>query len=100
MRTFVVYETEHGNTEKVARAIADALSVHGSAVPVEKIGTLDAGRVELMAVGATTQRRGLLRAMRGLLGGAPEGAFTSETQLLAAEQDRDSREIYGTGRMR
>ena len=29
VRTLVKYETEHGNTEKIARAIAEALAEHG-----------------------------------------------------------------------
>ena len=31
MNTLIVYETEYGNTEKLARAMAEALSEHGEA---------------------------------------------------------------------
>jgi flavodoxin len=60
MQAIVVYDTQFGNTEQVARAIADGLAQHAS---VEVLSATEAtGRSdwpELIVVGGPTQRHGM-----------------------------------------
>jgi flavodoxin len=50
MKSLVVYETGYGNTERLARAIAEALHEQGEArvSPVGGISGLRAGEVDLL----------------------------------------------------
>src|SRR5687767_14943126 len=80
MRTLVVYETEYGNTEQIARAIAEVLGEHGEARAmavgeVEEVEALSKEGLDLLVVGAPTQRHSLPTPMRELLEGAPRGAL-------------------------
>jgi hypothetical protein len=64
MKSLVVYESFYGNTEAVARAIADGLARHGDARAVT-VGSVDAAAlddVDLLVVGAPTHAWGLPRA--------------------------------------
>src|SRR3712207_1812801 len=83
MRSLVIYESEYGNTEKVARAIAEALGQHGEArvTPVRSVPTLDAGDLDLLVVGAPTQRHGLPATVRELLERTPQGELTGVRAL-------------------
>jgi flavodoxin len=98
MRTLVVYETEYGNTEKLARAIADALSVHveSRAVAVEEVSALDGQGVDLLVVGAPTQRHGLPTPMRDLLEGTPEGTLNGVRALAFDTRYHSARWIAGS----
>jgi hypothetical protein len=64
MRSIVVYESFYGNTECVARAVADGLARHGAAQAI-KVGEIDSSMVEgfnLLVVGTPTHAWGLPRA--------------------------------------
>jgi hypothetical protein len=64
MKSLVVYESFYGNTEAVARAIADGLARHGEA-QVATVGSVDVAALEdvdLLVVGAPTHAWGLPRA--------------------------------------
>ena len=54
MKSLVVYETGYGNTERLARAIAEALHEQGEArvSPVGGVSGLRAGEIDLLVVGA------------------------------------------------
>lgn len=75
VRTLVVYESEYGNTEKIAHAIAEALAQHGESqvAPVVARPAPTLKDLDLLVVGAPTQRHGLPAAVRELLEGAPQG---------------------------
>ena len=83
MKTLIVYETEYGNTEKLARAIAEALSEHGEAraTPVAGISNLDQHDADLLIVGSPTQRHGLPAGTRDMLDGVPEGRLKNMAAL-------------------
>ena len=64
MRSVVVYESFYGNTEAIARAIAEGLSRHGEAEALA-VGAVEASTlsdVDLLVVGAPTHVWGLPRA--------------------------------------
>jgi flavodoxin len=69
MRSLVIYKSNHGNTERIARAIAEGLSERGEAHAVA-LGDLRPGDLEaaqVVVLGAPTGTRSLLRSMRRFL---------------------------------
>lgn len=98
MKTLVLYETEYGNTEKLARAIAEALSVHGEtrALAVAEADALDAEGPDLLAVGAPTQRHGLPTPVKDLLEGIPEGTLNGVRALAFDTRYHNPRWITGS----
>lgn len=78
MRALIVYDSEFGNTEQIARAIGMGL---GEAYTVEltsaiQAGTLDPAGVDLLLVGGPTQAHGMRPALRALLDGLRPHALT------------------------
>ncbi|HET6501939.1 MAG TPA: flavodoxin domain-containing protein [Amycolatopsis sp.] len=62
MRAVVVYESMFGNTERVARAIADGLGAPGMAEMINVDDVEDLGEVDLLVVGGPTHAHGMTRA--------------------------------------
>jgi flavodoxin len=85
MKTLVVYESKYGNTELIARALADKL---GEAVPAELAAvnghTPSIEGIDLLVVGGPTQYHGISPALRKFLDGIPTGALVG---VLAAAFD-------------
>lgn len=90
MNALVVYDSRFGNTEKVARAIGEALSENGAAgrvVPAGDVADPSAEGLGLLAVGGPTQAHGASPALRATLGGLHRGrlrgvrAATFDTRL-------------------
>lgn len=102
MKTLVVYESEYGNTERVARTIADALGEHGEsrALPVAEVGNLAGQRLDLLVVGAPTQRHGAPVDMEGLLYRIPRDALTGVVALAFDTRYDRARWITGSAAMR
>lgn len=77
MNTLIIYDSEFGNTEQIARKIAGILEARGlmQLVTVGNVGTLDVKGVDLLVVGCPTQVHGLTPAMRELLNNIPDGAL-------------------------
>ncbi len=77
MKSVVIYDSQYGNTEKVARAIADVLARHGE-VTVLKVGQarpeMLAG-MDLVVVGSPTQQFRATAAMRDFLKAIPRGSL-------------------------
>src|SRR2546423_1817575 len=73
MNTLVVFESKYGNTQKVARAIADTLKKQVSA----QIGNAHDSRpclkdINLLVVGCPTQKQGLSPEMAAYLNQIPD----------------------------
>ena len=98
MKTLVVYETEYGNTEKIARAVAEALGAHGEArvTPVESVEALEGEGLDLLVVGAPTQRHGLPAPVKDLLESTPRGALTAVRALAFDTRYHRARWITGS----
>ena len=98
MKSLVVYETGYGNTERLARAIAEALHEQGEArvAPVGGVSGLSAGEIDLLVVGAPTQLHGLTDGMREMLEGLPKGALRGMRALAFDTRYRGPRLVRGS----
>jgi flavodoxin len=70
MKSVVVYQSRHGNTEKIARAIAAGLGRAGSAevYPTSDAPATIADDVALLVVGGPTEAHGITEPMTEYLG--------------------------------
>jgi flavodoxin I len=55
MMAIVIYDSVYGNTEKIARAIAEGISVDTRAVRPDEVSPDDMKSIDLLIVGAPTQ---------------------------------------------
>jgi flavodoxin len=73
MNTLVIYESQFGNTAKVARAITDTLKKH---TPVQLVSVKEAcpqlENINLVIVGSPTKKQGLSREMCAFLEQIPD----------------------------
>lgn len=75
MNTLLIYDSQYGNTERIATAIADTLRTVGDvrAVRVGEAQPLDLTGVDLLVLGSPTQGWNATKAMQELLKGfSPE----------------------------
>ncbi len=66
----IIYDTKFGNTEKVARALAEGMKKHGVNVDCIKIGEVDISKLgdyDLLAIGGPTHAFGLSKPMKDFL---------------------------------
>jgi flavodoxin len=77
MNTLVVYDSEFGNTEKVAHAIAARLETAGAVrcVSVDKAAEIDLAGVHLLVIGGPTQAHGPRRQLRAWVEQLPPDAL-------------------------
>jgi flavodoxin len=77
MKSLVVFDSLFGNTETVARAVAEALGAFGEsrAVRVAEIEPWHLQGIELLVVGSPTQKFRPTAATQGWLRGLPPGAL-------------------------
>ena len=79
MNALVLYESQYGNTEKIAEAIALAIQEHMPTrlASVEEVESLHEAtvNVDLLVIGGPTQRHGLSPRLRHLVGGLGHGAL-------------------------
>ena len=75
MNALVVYASQFGNTEKVARAIGSALATHGPTEvrPVAEVGGIPPD-TDLLVVGGPTQGHGIDKTMKSFLAGLSPAA--------------------------
>jgi flavodoxin len=73
MNTLVVYDTQFGNTEKVARAIGTALESAGPVrvVSLEEAPEVDMAGVELLVIGGPTQAHRARQSLRDWVDSLP-----------------------------
>ncbi len=73
MQALVIYDSAFGNTAKIAQAIAQGLGTeaqHIGDVDLTQLSTLD-----LVVVGAPTQKMGILESMKAWLDALPDGSL-------------------------
>lgn len=76
MTTLVVYDSAYGNTEMIAKAVGEGLSVKGDFVSVRYVGNLQQGDLdglELLVVGSPTQRTTYIEGIKTFLENIPPG---------------------------
>jgi flavodoxin len=83
MNTFIVYDSQFGNTERIAQAIADTLRASGQAqvVRVDPAHPVEFQGVDLLILGCPTQGFRPTPAMQSFLGTVP---FQSLSGLAVA----------------
>ena len=79
MNALVLYESQYGNTEKIAEAIALAVQerMPTRLASVDEVKSLHEAtvNVDLLVIGGPTQRHGLSPGLRHLVGGLGRGAL-------------------------
>ena len=82
MKSVIVYGSRHGNTEKVARAIAAELSKHGDAkaLAIDDALTHSATGADLLVIGGPTEAHGITPPVKRYL----ETIVTAEVMGKAA----------------
>ena len=75
MRTLIVYDSVHGNTEIIARAIGDALSGDVSVRRADEVSTAEVKAVDLLIVGSPTHGGWFTEAIKGWLDQLPATAL-------------------------
>ena len=73
MNTLIMYDSTFGNTEHLARAIADGLADYGTVrlLRVPEDAVFERGDADVLIVGGPTQRHGTSQAMRAFLESMP-----------------------------
>jgi flavodoxin len=66
MKSIVIYASRHGNTRRVAEAIADGMRTHASVelVPIEDAATAFDGEADLVVIGGPTEGHGMTPAIK------------------------------------
>jgi len=77
MQTLIIYDSEYGNTQQIAQAIADALKAYSSVqlMTVAEACPPSLQGVDLLLIGGPTQIHGLTPTMRTLLDKLPDQAL-------------------------
>ena len=81
MNTVIVYDSQFGNTEQLARAVADKLAGYGTVklLRVPQGGAFEKSEADLLLVGGPTQRHKTSQAMRAFLESIPRRALDGQT---------------------
>ena len=89
MNAWVVYDSQYGNTEKIARAVGDALGSDARVTRAGGVNPVDLETADLLVVGSPTHGGRPTEAIQGLLGrleeSLPTGARVAafDTRLAA-----------------
>src|SRR5690348_13213253 len=93
MNTLIMYDSTFGNTEHLARAMADELAYYGTVrlLRVPEGGAFERGEADVLIVGGPTQRHGTSLAMqafpesmsRRTLHGLAAAAFDTRYHMVA-----------------
>ncbi len=75
MNATIVYDSVHGNTEKIAKAIAAALGGAARAAHIKDSTAAALGKTELLVVASPTQGGRPTEAMSNFLNSIPEGSL-------------------------
>jgi flavodoxin I len=75
MKALIVYDSVHGNTEAIAKAIGDAIPGEVEVVRAGEVGSPDLGELDLLIVGAPTYGGRPTPPVRDFLGSVLAGAL-------------------------
>jgi flavodoxin I len=97
MNTLIIYDSHFGNTEQLARSVADKLASYGTVklLRVPECGAFESRAADLLLVGGPTQRHGTSQAMRAFLESMPRRAL--QGQAAAAFDTRYHLSAFVTG---
>jgi flavodoxin len=83
MKTPVIYDSMHGNTEKIARAIGGAIPGEVKMLSVGEANLLDLESVDFLIIGSPTQGFRATKPIQALIEGLPDSALKGKK--VAAE---------------
>lgn len=95
MHALVVYDSVYGNTERIARAIAEGLGDGSQAIQVGAAGPDSLDGLDILVVGSPTQGGRPTPALKAWLDAMPSGRLTSTA--VAAFDTRFSSAGHGFG---
>jgi len=75
MKTLVVYDSVHGNTERIAKGIGDAITGEAQVLRAGEVNSSELKMFDLLIVGGPTHRGRRTQAIRDLLDKVPENAL-------------------------
>ncbi len=77
MQSLIVYDSQFGNTQKIAQTIADQLAQYGSAhaIHVDEVQAGDMRGINLLVVGSPTQQLSATAPVKGWLNRLPSGSL-------------------------
>jgi flavodoxin len=75
MKALIVYDSVHGNTEKIAKAIGDAIPGKVKVLRVGEVNSSELEALDLLIIGSPTQGGRPTRAIQGFLNEAPASAL-------------------------
>jgi len=75
MKALIVYDSVHGNTEAIAKAIGDAIGGEVEVLRADSASSSDLGTLDLLIVGAPTYGGRPTPPVREFLGNVPAGAL-------------------------
>ena len=75
MKALIVYDSVYGNTEKIAKAIAGAISGEAKALRVGEVNPSDLGKIDLLMVGSPTRAWRPTPAVQAFLNKMPENSL-------------------------
>lgn len=78
MKTLIVYDSLHGNTEKIARAIGDAITGEVEVHHVGEVSSSELSTFNLLIVGSPTHGGRPMQAIQDFLNEAPATALKSK----------------------
>jgi flavodoxin len=98
MKTIVIYDSQFGNTERLANAIADRLGAEQPLWAADGAAreALEQGDWDLLVLGAPTQRHAASPTMRALLDGLPRRALNGRHVAVFDTRYRMARFLTGS----
>lgn len=97
MQALVIYDSAFGNTAKIAQAIAQGLGTDAQHIGDVDLAQLSA--LDLVVVGAPTQKLGILESMKAWLDALPDGALKGvQTAAFDTRIDPEDVPTKGIGR--
>jgi len=95
MKALIVYDSVYGNTEKIARAIAEAITPYGEVkvLRVDEANPSELKTIDLLIVGSPTHGGRPTQAIRDLLNKVPGGYL--QGIIVAAFDTRLSMKLVG-----
>ena len=98
MKTLVIYDSQFGNTERIARVIAQQLGANAPLWAADGAAreALRQGDWNLLVIGAPTQRHTVSPTMRALLESLPRGALKNKRVAVLDTRYRMARFLTGS----
>jgi flavodoxin I len=77
MKSLVVYDSQYGNTEKIAKAIGGAIGAEVKVVRFGDVKAAELGSYDLLFIGSPTQGGRYTMSMKGFLDAIPSGSLAN-----------------------